>query len=142
MEERIFCFLWKRYFFVLLWLVQCYVFLIHKIGEQHFFLVALAINKKIHEMKWFMTFPFLQIANKSLPTTGSSSHLFSQTYRFSYGGVLKRHIGSVVKHTVGVDFYCLMTSCTNFLFQERKNSWSKKKCNYHPFFMWNEEFVG
>lgn len=93
-------------------------------------------------MKCFMTFPFLQIANKSLPTTGSSSHLFSQTYRFSYGGVLNRHIGSVVKHTVGVDFYCLMTSCTNFLFQERKNSWSKNSAIIILFFMWNKEFVG
>lgn len=78
-------------------------------------------------MKCFTTLPFLQITNKSVPTTGSSSHLFTQTYWLFYEGALKRHVGSVVKHTVGMDFYCLMTSCTNFLFQERKNAWSMKK---------------
>lgn len=73
-------------------------------------------------MKCFTTFSFLQIASRSLPITGSSSHLFTQTYRFSYEGVLNRHIGSVVKHTVRMDFYRLRTSYTNFPFQERKKS--------------------
>lgn len=92
-------------------------------------------------MKCFTTFSFLQIANRSLPITGSSSHLFTQTYRFSYEGVLKRPIGSVVKHTVRMDFYHLMISCTNFPFQERKNPWSmekkKKSVILTPFSMCN-----
>lgn len=123
----------------------CYAFLFLETREEHFFPVTLAIyiyiKKSQHEIEYFTTFPFSQIANKSLLTTGSSSHLFTQTYRFPYKGVLKRCISLVLKHTVGIDFYCLLASCTGFLFQKRKSPWSmtKKKAIPTPFLggIWN-----
>lgn len=83
----------------LLLLMSYYAFSILKIREYQFFYSYFSYNKKkIHEIKYYSTFS--QIANKLL-ATGHSSHLFTQTYWFSYKEILVGHIILPHKHTVG-----------------------------------------